>query len=318
MILQKSLHDFAVDIGQSVLASLIAEGESGVVDTGEVHDGGLHVMHMNRIFGDIPCEVIRFAIDGAGFAAATCKPPCEGAAEVIAAFGIGGVTLTEGCASKFAGPDNERVIEHAAFFEVVNEGSGWLFGITALFSELRMEVSVLIPAGMHELNEANATFEESSGDKAVIGEGAFDESIGAVAFDDGFGFAGEVDEFGDAALHAEGHFVLGNPCFSFGVTVVLEVSAVDCGDVIEEESAGFGRDSGGVAEVGDRVACVAEAHALEAAGKKAGAPVVVEEELSAGFAFVAGGHDDEGGEVFGFAAESVGEPCAHAGASGDL
>ena len=40
--------------------------------------------------------------------------------------------------------------------------------------------------------------------------------------------------------------------------------------------------------------------------------------MAAGFAFVAAGHDDEGGKVLRFAAKAVGEPRAHAGAARDL
>src|SRR6185312_2613647 len=61
-----------------------------------------------------------------------------------------------------------------------------------------------------------------------------------------------------------------------------------------------------------------EADALVAAGVESAAPVVVEEELSAGFSAVGGGHDDEGGEVAGLAAQAVAEPGAHAGSAGDL
>ncbi len=76
--------------------------------------------------------------------------------------------------------------------------------------------------------------------------------------------------------------------------------------------------AGRVVQIGNGIADVSEAHALKAAREKSAAPVVVVEELSAGLAFVGGGHDDECGEVAGFAAETVAQPCAHAGASGDL
>jgi hypothetical protein len=95
--------------------------------------------------------------------------------------------------------------------------------------------------------------------------------IRAVAFDHRLCFAGEVHEFRHAALHAKGHFVLGDASFGFGVAVVFQVAAIDGGDVVKEQTSGFAGHAGGVAEVGHGVAGIAKPHALEAAGEEAGA-----------------------------------------------
>ena len=50
-----------------------------------------------------------------------------------------------------------------SFVQVPDEGGGRLIGVRALFFELGGEVVVLVPPGVHELDKAGATFDESAG-----------------------------------------------------------------------------------------------------------------------------------------------------------
>ena len=124
---------------------------------------------------------------------------------------------------------------------------------------------MLVPAGVHQLDKARAAFEESAGDKAVIGETAFGKCVGSIALNGRFGFAGEIDQFGHARLHAEGHFVLGDAGVDFWIAVFGEMRGVHGGDVIEHGAAGSGAYSLGIGEIGDEVAGIAEADSLVAA-----------------------------------------------------
>jgi hypothetical protein len=65
-----SLHHLAVDVGEAILAALVAEGEAGVIDAAEMHDGGLHVVHMDAVGGNVPGEIV----GSADFAAACGYP----------------------------------------------------------------------------------------------------------------------------------------------------------------------------------------------------------------------------------------------------
>ena len=73
-----------------------------------------------------------------------------------------------------------------------------------------------------------------------------------------------------------------------------------------------------IGEIGNQVAGVAKAHALESAGQEAAAPVVIEKELAARFAAIAGGHDHERGQIIRFAAQAVGKPGPQAGPARNL
>lgn len=46
---QQLLHDLAVDIGQSIIAALEAVGELFVIETKEVHPGGLKVVDVDFV-----------------------------------------------------------------------------------------------------------------------------------------------------------------------------------------------------------------------------------------------------------------------------
>ncbi len=50
----------------------------------------------------------------------------------------------------------------------------------ALDLELRGQIAVLVPAGVHELHEAHAALGEPAGHQAVVGEAALPLHVGAV------------------------------------------------------------------------------------------------------------------------------------------
>ena len=90
----------------------------------------------------------------------------------------------------------------------MNEGGGRGVGVDALLFELGEKVAVLVPSGMHELNETGAPLQKSAGGQAVVGEGSALCDVRSVALENMFGFRLEVDQIRHAGLHPEGHFVL--------------------------------------------------------------------------------------------------------------
>ena len=71
---QDAPHHLAVDVGEAELAALVAVGHALVVDAAKVQDGGLVVVHMDRVAGDVPGEVIGGAVDMAALHAAAGHP----------------------------------------------------------------------------------------------------------------------------------------------------------------------------------------------------------------------------------------------------
>ena len=57
-------------VREAEVAALVAEGEAFVVEAEEVQDGGVEVVGVDGVFGDVEAEVVGLAIDGAGPGAA--------------------------------------------------------------------------------------------------------------------------------------------------------------------------------------------------------------------------------------------------------
>ncbi len=67
-----------------------AVGEAGVIEAQEVEGGGVEIVDVDRILGDIVTEVIGFSMDVAAFDACASHPDTEAAGMVVAAIVVGG------------------------------------------------------------------------------------------------------------------------------------------------------------------------------------------------------------------------------------
>ena len=263
--------DLAVDIGEAEIATLEAVGHAGVIEAEEMEGGGLEIVDMDGVGEDIDAEVIGFAVGDAWFDATAGHPRGVSVGMVVAApaFAVVEFALDERGATEFAAPDNERVIEETEALEVFDEGGAGLIGIAALGIEFGGQGIMLIPASVHELNAAGTPFDQAPRHQAIMGESAGLIDLGAVAFEDLLWFLGEVGEFGDAGLHPERHFVLGDASGDFGVAGFVEFEFVDFGEVIEEAAFDIGAEAIGVGEVENWFIAAAELDALVAGGEEA-------------------------------------------------
>ena len=165
---QDAVHDLAVDVGQAILPTLVAESEAFVVDAAKVKDRRLHVVDVDRVLRDVPAVLVGLAVHVTGLDAAAGEPPRVGPAEVVTAARLLRVTLAERGPAELAAPDHERVFEHAALLEVADERGRGPLGVDALLFELREQVVVLVPTRVHELHEAHPVLEQPAGDQAVV------------------------------------------------------------------------------------------------------------------------------------------------------
>src|SRR5207245_707838 len=95
-------------------------------------------------------------------------------------LGIIDVALAKDGSAKLAAPDHERVVEHAALLEVLDQRGGRLIGVLALNLELRRQVLMLIPAGVNELDIAHAAFRQPPGQQAMTGKGTLPLDVGPI------------------------------------------------------------------------------------------------------------------------------------------
>jgi len=55
---QNIVCSFSADVGEAEVASGVAEGEAFVIDTGEMQDGGVEVVHLHRFVFGFEAEVV--------------------------------------------------------------------------------------------------------------------------------------------------------------------------------------------------------------------------------------------------------------------
>ena len=217
-------------IGEPQIAATKAVGELFVVDAHLMQHGGPHVIDGADVFGGIVAEFIGGAIDVAAFDAAAGHPDGEAVGIVVATV----TALRKWRAAEFAGPDEQRAVEQAAGFEILDERGDGLVDLVRHLAVAFFEGTVVVPGirsiaaaevvgERAEFDEAHAALDQAPSEQALAGVGGFFwlGIVEAVEFLRRLGFAGDVAEVGDGRLHAPGHLVVRNGG--------LDVHVVPCG-----------------------------------------------------------------------------------------
>src|SRR5215468_3116433 len=133
----------------------------------------LKVKYANRVRDYVVAVIVGLADRNALLHAAAGDPHREIARVMIATvIGLGELALAIDRAPEFPAPDDQRVVEQAALFQVLNERRGRLIRAPALERQVARQVAVLIPASVIKLNEADAAFGQTSREQTVGGVGA--------------------------------------------------------------------------------------------------------------------------------------------------
>ena len=99
------------------------------------------------------------------------------------------------CPAELAAPDNQRVFEHAALFEISDQGGARLVDGQTLSADVLRQRAVLVPAAVEELHEGNTPLSQPPGDDAVARKAARFLRVGAVHLHRRFGLIGEIHQF---------------------------------------------------------------------------------------------------------------------------
>src|SRR5215472_10658899 len=111
-------------------------------------------MHIHRIADRVEGEVVSFAEGNARLYASARHPHGKAAWVMIASIvGGGQLALAIHSASEFSAPDHQRVIQHPALLQVLDQGGGRLIHCFALPRDFLGQVTMLIPAAMVNLDE---------------------------------------------------------------------------------------------------------------------------------------------------------------------
>ena len=131
----------------------------------------MQVVDMNGFVGGCEAEFVGGAVDVAAFDASACEPHGEAVVIMVAAIIVTGVgagrgEFDRGRTAKFAAPDDQRVIEHAALFQVDQQCGYRLVALPGESSVIHSNVVVAVPwlacAGP-DLHESYAAFEQVDG-----------------------------------------------------------------------------------------------------------------------------------------------------------
>ena len=141
-----------------------------MIDAEKVQCGGVQILNVNGILGDVVAEVVGRSVGRSRLHSSAGHPDGETARMMVATcLGAVPFSLAGDATTEFAAPDYESVIEQAAKFQVFYEGGAWLVGIPAAGRAPTGKSAVVIPVGMKQLNEADTSFSESARENAVGG-----------------------------------------------------------------------------------------------------------------------------------------------------
>ena len=179
------MNDFAVHVGQSKVASLITVGQLLMINSEQMKNGGLQVMHVDGVLHDVHAIVIGLSIAEPGLYSATGQPVSEAIRVMITPVtGTRQFPLAINRTPKFTTPDHQGVFKHATLLEVGEERSGWLIGVLALATDVGGGSPMSIPTPMEKLDEAHAPFSQTTGKQAIVGVLAHLPDFRTIGIDD--------------------------------------------------------------------------------------------------------------------------------------
>src|SRR5205814_5596607 len=107
-----------------VIAPAVAVRQLLVVDAHEMEDGGVQVMDVDLVLDGVPAELVGGAVNDAALDAAARQPHRETEGMMLPAVG----PLGSRRPAELAAPDDQRVVEQAAGFEVFEQPSNRQIG----------------------------------------------------------------------------------------------------------------------------------------------------------------------------------------------
>ncbi len=163
------------------------------------------------------------------------------------------IALAVDRAAELTGKHDDRVVQQTALFQVAQQRRGRLVDVEALAPQLLRQNRVVIPAPVKDLDEAHTAFDHPPGEQAVAGKGSVLVDFRSVQVHDVLRFSGDVRQFGNGRLHAEGHFLLGDGGLNLGIADLGEVLSVQLAQRVEHPAADAGVDAAGIRQKQDRI-----------------------------------------------------------------
>ena len=206
------LDDISRHVREPEITACMAKSEALVVQSYEVQDGCMEVMHVADVIHGVKAKLVCRAMDHTASDAATCEEHAEALGMMVSPVGAGSVRG----AAEFAGPEDESAFEQAALFEVADERGHSAVCLARVFFVPGFESPMLIPGavgkavGAVDLNETHSALDEAPRAEALSGVEARIKvgGVESVKVTDGFGLAGFIEDVWDKRLHTSREFVI--------------------------------------------------------------------------------------------------------------
>ena len=104
-----------MNIGESKVATGVAESQLLMVQSEQVQDGGVEVVNVNGILSNPVADVICFAVHDPALHSAAGEPAGKGAGVMISAFAALAI-LSPGSAAKLGAENQQYLVKHASLF----------------------------------------------------------------------------------------------------------------------------------------------------------------------------------------------------------
>ena len=215
-------------IGQREVPPLKRIGQARMVDTEQVQHRGVKVVDVHRILDDIEAEVVGFAVCHSALNPTPGHPDRKGPRMVVAPVGLlGEPALTEDRAAELAAPYDQRIVQHAAVFQILDQRRLWLVDILGLGLDPSRKLGVHVPPTVEKFDETHIAFRQSPGEQSVGREGPRRLRVGPVALEGRLGLVRQVGQIRHGGLHAKGHLVLSDTRARLRVTELLVILLIE-------------------------------------------------------------------------------------------
>src|SRR5260370_5787465 len=115
-------------VGQPHIASAVTESELLMIKREQVKHGGVQVVHVHLVVRDVVPVIVGGSVYGSTLYASAGEPHSVAEGVVVASI----LPLGHRRAPKLAAPEDERVVQHAASLQVLQQAGDWFVRCTGI------------------------------------------------------------------------------------------------------------------------------------------------------------------------------------------